>query len=123
MTFKVVAFLMTFAGCLLGFRFTFAGASILKEWGIEVTDGSLVMCRRIGVLYFGLALMFFLGRNAPPSDLRSAVCLGIAGALALLGCLGIFEFRAGRVTSGVIVPIIIEIVFAAVFVWVWRSGK
>ena len=123
MTFKIMAFVMTFAGCLLGFRFIFAGASILREWGIEATNGSLVMCRRIGVLYLGLALMFFLGRNAAASDLRSAVCLGIGGAVALLGCLGPFEFWAGRVASGIIVPSIVEIVFAAGFVWVWWSGK
>jgi hypothetical protein len=36
------------AGCVLGLRFIFAGASVLKEWGIEATDGPLVICRRLG---------------------------------------------------------------------------
>ena len=81
MTFKIMALVMTFAGCALGVRFIFAGASVLKEWGIEATDGPLVICRRIGALYLGLALMFFLGRTAGPSDLRSAVCLGTGGAM------------------------------------------
>ena len=53
MTFKIMAYVMTVAGCLLGFRFTLAGASILREWGLEATDGSLVMCRRIGVCVAG----------------------------------------------------------------------
>ncbi len=121
--FKIMAYVMTVGGCILGLRFIFAGASVLKEWGIEVTDGPLVICRRLGALYLGLALMFFLGRAAAPSDLRSAVCLGVGAASAMLACLGLFEFWAGRVTSGVIVPAIVETVLAAGFVWAWWGGR
>jgi hypothetical protein len=119
MTFKIMALVTTIAGCLLGVRFIFAGASVLKQWGIEATDGSLVVSRRIGALYLGLALMFFLGRTAAPSDLRSAVCLGVGGAIALRGCLGLFELWAGRVSSGIIIPALVEIVLAAGFAWAW----
>ncbi len=121
--FEIVAYVMTVAGCLLGLRFIFAGASVLKEWGIEATNGPLVICRRIGALYLGLALMFFLGRTAAPSDLRSAVCLGMGGATALLAGLGLFELRAGRVTSGIIVPSIVETVLAGGFAWTWWGGR
>jgi hypothetical protein len=123
MTFKLMAYVMTFGGSVLGLRFVLAGASVLREWGIEATDGPLVTCRRIGALYLGLALMFFLGRTAAPSDLRSAVCLGVGGAIALLACLGLFEFSAGRVTAGIIVPAIVEAVIAAGFVWAWWGGR
>jgi hypothetical protein len=122
MTFEVMAFVMTLGGCVLGLRFIFAGASVLKEWGIEATDGPLVIGRRIGALYLGLALMFFLGRNAGPSDLRSAVCLGMGGALALLAFLGFYELWAGRVSSGIVVPAIVETVLAAGFAWAWRAS-
>jgi hypothetical protein len=59
MTFQLIALVMTCAGCLLGIRFIFAGASVLKEWGVQETAGSLVVFRRIGAIYLGLALMFF----------------------------------------------------------------
>jgi hypothetical protein len=123
MTFKMMAFVMTFAGSVLGLRFIFAGASVLKEWGIEATDGPLVICRRLGAIYLGIALMFLLGRNAAPSDLRSAVCVGMGGAIAVLGGLGLFEHWAGRVSSRIIVPAIVEIVLAAGFVWTWWGGR
>jgi hypothetical protein len=123
MTFKIMAYAMTLGGSVLGIRFIFAGASLLKEWGLEVTDGPLVICRRLGAVYLGLALMFFLGRTAAPSDLRSAVCLGVGGASALLAGLGLFELWAGRVTSGIVVPAIVEIVLAAGFVWAWWGGR
>jgi hypothetical protein len=50
MTFQVMAVIMTCAGCLLGVRFIFSGGSVLKEWGIEETAGSLVVPRRIGAI-------------------------------------------------------------------------
>src|SRR5215470_9316666 len=123
MSFKIMAYVTTVGGCILGLRFIFFGSSVLKQWGIEATDGSLLMCRRYGALYLGLVVLFFLGRNAVPSDLRSAVCLGIGGAIALLAGLGLWEFSAGRVTSGIIVPAIVEAVLAAGFVWAWWNGR
>ena len=123
MTFFVMALIMTFAGCLLGLRFIVAGRSVLKEWGVEATDGSLILFRRIGAIYLGLALMFFLGRAAAPSDLRSAVCLVMGGTIALLACLGLFEFRAGRVSAGIFRSVVAEAVLAAGFVWVWWGGR
>jgi hypothetical protein len=123
MTFQVMALIMTCAGCLLGVRFIFAGGSVLKEWGIEVTAGSLIVFRRIGAIYLGLALMFFLGRAAAPSDLRSTVCLVMGGAIALLACLGLFEFQARRVSTGIFRSVVAEAVLAAGFVWVWWGGR
>jgi hypothetical protein len=123
MTFQVIALVMTCAGCLLGVRFIFAGGSVLKEWGIEATAGSLILFRRIGAIYLGLALIFFLGRAAAPSDLRSAVCLVTGGAIALLACLGLFEFLARRVGAGVFRSIVAEAVLAAGFIWVWWDGQ
>jgi hypothetical protein len=123
MTFQVMSLIMAFAGCLLGLRFIFAGGSVLDEWGIEATAGSLVVSRRIGTIYLGLALMFFLGQAATPSDLRSAVCLVTGGAIALLVCLGLFEFLAGRVTAGIFRSVVAEAVLAAGFVWVWWGGR
>jgi hypothetical protein len=123
MTFQVIALIMTCAGCLLGVRFIFAGGSVLKEWGIEKTAGSLVVSRRIGAIYLGLALMFFLGRAAAPSDFRSAVCLVTGGGIALLACLGLFEFLARRVSGGIFRSVIGEAVLAAGFLWVWWGRR
>lgn len=118
-----MAWLMTFAGAVLGLRFIFAGASVLREWSIEIAEGPLVICRRLGAVYLGLALLFFLGRNAGPSDLRSAVCVGLGATSALLAGLGIFERLAGRVSSGIVVPAIVEAALAACFAWTWWTGR
>ena len=123
MTFKWMAYVMAGAGSVLGTRLLFAGASVLRDWGVEVTDGPLIMSRRIAALYFGLALMFFLGRDAPPSQLRSAVSAGVGVASMLLSGLGLYERWAGRVGNGIIAPAIIEAVLAAGFAWVWWADR
>lgn len=123
MTFKILSYVMTFAGSALGLRFIFAGSSVLKQWGIEVADGPLILGRRIGALYLGLALLFFLGRAAGPSELRSAVCLGMSLASALLAGLGFLERSVGRVSSGIVVPALIEAALAVAFAWVGWSGR
>ena len=76
---------MTLACCALGVRFIFFGGSVLKEWALESTPGALILFRRMGLMYLGLALMFFLGRTAGPSDIRSAACLVLGGTAMLLG--------------------------------------
>lgn len=123
MTFRIMALIMACAGCILGLRFIFAGGSILREWGIEVSAGSLIVSRRLGAIYLGLALMFFLGQMAAPSDLRSAVCLVTGAAIALLAGLGLFDFLSGRVGAGIFRSVVAEVVIAAGFVWVWWGGQ
>jgi hypothetical protein len=123
MTFRILAYVMTVAGTVLGLRFILAGASVLREWNIETTPGAVIICRRLGALYLGLALMFFLGRNAGASDLRSAACLGVGGASGLLAALGLFEWWSRRVGTGIVVPAIVEIGLAAAFGWVSWSGR
>lgn len=123
MTFQLMALIMTGAACLLGARFIFVGGSVLKEWGLEVTTGTLIVCRRIGVLYLGIAVMFFLGRYAAPSNLRTAVCLVTGGMIAVLSGLGLFEFLSRRVRAGIFASVAAEAVVAAGFVWVWLGGR
>ncbi|TWB22081.1 hypothetical protein FBZ89_104330 [Nitrospirillum amazonense] len=123
MTFQIMALVMAFGGCLLGLRFIFAGVSVLKEWGVEATAGSIILLRRMGAIYLALALVFFLGRAAAPSELRSAVCLIAGGAIALLSCLGLFDFLTRRVSAGIFRSVIAEAVLAAAFFWVWWVGR
>ena len=123
MSFRIMAWTTAIAGLVLGVRFLALGAGVAREWGIEPGDGVLVFARRIGALYLGLAILFFLGRDAEPSALRSAVCLGVGAAIALLAALGAWDLAARRVKSTIIVPIVLELVLAAGFVSAWWSGR
>jgi hypothetical protein len=122
LTFEIMALVMTVACCVLGARFIFAGRSVLNEWGLEASLGALILFRRIGAMYLGLALMFFLGRTAAPSEIRSAVCLVMGGAAGVLACLGLIEFLGRRVSAGIFRSVVAEAVLGAAFLWVWQAG-
>ncbi len=118
MTFEILALIITGAGTLLGLGFMFAGRFMLKQWGIDATDASLVMSRRLGAVYLGIALLFFLGRSAAPSVLRFAVCAGLGVAIGLLACLGLFELMSRRVSKGIFVSVVVETLLSSSFFWV-----
>ena len=122
MTFEILALVMTVACCALAVRFIFFGGSVLKEWALESTTGALILFRRMGLMYLGLALMFFLGRTAGPSDIRSAACLVLGGTAMLLAGLGLYEYLARRVSAGILRSVVAEAVLGAAFVWVWWAG-
>ncbi len=120
MTFEILALITTGAGTLLGLGFMFAGRFMLKQWGLDASDASFVMCRRIGAVYLGIALLFFLGRSAGPSELRFAVCVGLGSAIGLLACLGLYELMCRRVSKGIFVSTIVEtLLSASFFVVLW----
>ena len=122
MTFEILALVMTIACCALGIRFLVFGGGVLREWGLESTAGALILFRRMGLMYLGLALIFFLGRTAGPSEIRSAACLVIGGTAIMLAGLGVFEFLARRVSAGIFRSVIAEAVLGAAFIWVWWAG-
>lgn len=123
LTFYRLAIVMAIAAFVLGLRFILAGGSVLTEWGLEKSAEGIILFRRIGMMYLGLALMFFLGRTAAPSDIRSAVSLVMGGTTVLLACFGLFEFLAGRVSAGIFRSVVAEAVLGGAFLWVWWSGK
>ena len=122
MTFQILALVMTAACLVLGARFLFFGRGLLTEWGLESTAGALILFRRMGLMYLALALVFFIGRTAGPSDIRSTVCLALGGTALFLAGLGLYEFLARRVSAGIFRSVVAEAVLGAAFVWVWWAG-
>lgn len=116
MKFKTMAIATAFIGCVLGLALEFAGATVMGRWGIQVDDGVLVLCRRIGALYIGLAVMFFVARSSPMSTARTALSSGAAVVLSLLAFLGVFEFMSSRATLGILPGALVEAFLALGFI-------
>ena len=118
MSFGFVASATSIAGVILGIGWTFAGSPLLRRWRMEVHADGLFAGRRLGAAYLGIALMLFLGRSAPPSGLRDAVCAGMLLALAVMAAQGAFAFKAGRVGAGVLASVGLELALASGFAWI-----
>lgn len=113
MNFRVMAWLFSVAAAILAVMFIFNPQTLLHSWNLDAPATTQFMARRLGVVYLGIAVMFFLGRSAPPSPLRNAVCIGIAIVLVLLPVMSLIGLQQGLVGKSIIGSIIIELVLAA----------
>jgi hypothetical protein len=123
MTFKTVATVTSILLFMLGAGYLFAGGVVVGRWNITATDEVLLLARRIGAVYLGLSVLFFMARTAPVSDARTAISAGATVVLLLLVTLGIYEFVAGRVGAGIFASAGVELVLAIGFIWVLISER
>ncbi|MFK5978973.1 MAG: hypothetical protein QM488_08825 [Rhizobiaceae bacterium] len=91
-------------------------------FGIEGGEVARLMSRRAAMLFLGLATISYLGRDAPHSVLRQAVCMGMAACMAGLAIVGIFEFVRGFAGIGIFLAVATEIAFATVFARIWMEN-
>lgn len=118
LTFYRLSVLASLLFILLAIILMFAPAQMLTGWGIELTDSVGLLARRIAALYTGIAVMYFLARNAEHSTTRSALINGTITACLILAALGAYEIFAGHATSGILPAVIIEVALALAFVYV-----
>ena len=118
MSFNFVLTVTSIAGLILGVGWMFAGSSLFQRWGINAHVDGLLVGRRLGAVYLGVSVILFMGRTAPPSDLRVAICIGVLFSMLVLAGLGLFEFIARRANSLILVSVALEVFLALGFVWV-----
>jgi hypothetical protein len=115
MNFTIVAIVTSVAALFLGAGWLFGGRLMLKRWRIEPSPASLLIGRRLGAVYLGMAMILYLERYAPPSELRSITCIGMLVVLLLLAALGLFEFKLRRVGPAMLVSVAVEVLLAGGF--------
>jgi len=116
MRFRTVAVVTAAVTLLLAVGYLLAGALVVGRWQIEPTASVLLLGRRMGALYLGLSVIFFLARNAPASPVRRALCTGAVVTCALLACLGLYEYLADRVSAGILASVAIEALLVLAYI-------
>ena len=101
----------------------FAPAQMLTSWGVELTTSAGLVARRIAALYTGVAVMFYLARNAEHSTIRTALITGTITACSILAIFGIYEFATGHATSGILTAVFVEVVLVLAFLYVGARRK
>ena len=123
MTFRAVATITSVLLFILGAGYLFAGGTVVGRWDLPATDGVLLVARRIGAIYLGLSVLFFMAKNVPASAARTAMTAGAMVVLSLLAILGVYEFVMGRVGEGIFVSAGIELLLAIGFTFVLISDR
>jgi hypothetical protein len=108
--FHTLAVLTSIAATLLAIGWLFFGKAMLLRWGLEATTTDLMLGRRIGSLYAGLAWLMFAARNAPESELRTSVATAALLILILLGVAGTLAFLRRQAGPAILASVAVEIV-------------
>jgi hypothetical protein len=115
MRFETLSIVLAAAGLLLALGWQFAGALMLKRWRLEPNPVALLVGRRISVVYFSVALLFFWTRATTSPDVVYVLSAFAAVANGLLAALGTSEFLRGRMGPGIFVSVVVEIFLAVGF--------
>jgi hypothetical protein len=116
MKFKTMAIVTAVILFVLGLGYFFFGAIIVGRWQVESTTSVVLLARRIGCLYLGLAIIFALARSAPKSAIRTALSVGTVVVTLLLAGTGVYELAMGHVGNGILVSAAIEFLLALAFI-------
>lgn len=110
--FRPLAIMISALFLALALLWMFAPQRLLEGWGLVLTPMVELLGRRAAALYAGVAVMFWLARNAPASLARAGMSNGLAVACLLLAVLGVFELLVGHVTGGILIAVAIEVALA-----------
>jgi hypothetical protein len=123
MSFKTVAIITAIVAFVLACAYLFVGTLVVGRWQIQPTESVLLFGRRIGSLYLGLSVMYYLARSAPVSVARTALSAGTAVALSVLALLGVYEFAAGHAGPGILLSVAIESLIALTYIRVLLTDR
>lgn len=123
MKFKTMAIVTGVALLALGIGYFFFGAIIVGRWQVEPTAGVLLLARRIGCSYLGLALVFFLARKAPLSIARTALSAGAVAITLLLAGTGVYALAMGHAGKGILISAAVELLLGLGFICVLLTEK
>jgi len=123
MKFKTLSWITAAILFGLGLGYFFFGAIIVGRWQVLTTESVILLARRIGCLYLGLSVIFFLARSAPRSSMRTALSAGTVVVTLLLAGTGVYELALGHVGKGILVSAAIEFLLAIGYLWILFAEK
>ncbi len=75
------------------------------------------------MLFLGIAVFSWFGRNALHSESRQATCIGMSISMLALAVLGAFEFARNFVGMGIFLAVVTEVFLSIAYFQVWIGNK
>lgn len=89
---------------------------------IPEVDSAFFIARRAAMLFLGIAILSWYGRNSLHSELRQAVCIGLGVAMIGLASVGTFEYLRGFAGPGIGLAIIVETLIGLSYFKIWLQN-
>jgi hypothetical protein len=90
---------------------------------IPENSSAFFISRRAAMLFLGIAVFSWLGRNSLHSELRQAICIGLSISMLALAGLGLFELIRGFSGIGIGLAIITELFLGVAYLNIWLGNK
>jgi len=117
---SVITAAITLTLCLV---LLLAPEAIFKLFSVDENSSALFIGRRAAMLFLGISVITWLGRNSPHSESRQAICLGLAISMLSLAVLGTIEYLRGFAGLGISLAVITEAILALLYFKIWFSCK
>ncbi len=75
------------------------------------------------MLFLGISVLSWFGRNAEHSELRQAMCIGLAASMFCLAALGSGEFARGYAGPGIWLAIVTETALGIAYIKIWLKYR
>ncbi len=95
--------------------FLLVPGSYSGTYGVPTNASAEFVTRRASGLFLGLAVLLWMGRDAPDSPLRRAVCYGVFAIFAGIAATGCYEYARGFANGVILIAALGELVLAGLF--------
>lgn len=92
-------------------------------FGLQGNDLGDFLAKRAGLLFLGLAIFCFYSRNTNSSEVKSIVSLSLGATMGTMALLGVFEALRGTAGLGILLAVLVELIFAALFCRLWIEHR
>ena len=121
LNFRTLALFTALLFFLLAVILLTAPGVMLASWGVEFSTAAGLIARRNAALSAGIAVMFFMARNAEHSTTRTALIRGIMTSCLILAYLGVYEFSVGHANNSILGAVFIEVALVLAYLYVGCS--
>ncbi len=121
--YKVVSISTAFIAMTLCIVLLLAPQIIFGLFSIQEDSSAFFIGRRAAMLFLGISVFSWVGRNAVHSESRQAICLGLAISMFTLVLLGVVEYLRGYAGMGIFLAVVTEFVLAVLYFKIWLRYK
>ncbi len=90
---------------------------------VQENESAFFISRRAAMLFLGIAVFSWVGRNALHSESRQAICIGMSISMSAMAMLGLFELARNFVGFGILPAVVTEALLAVAYYKIWISNS
>nr|WP_298137676.1 hypothetical protein [uncultured Pseudomonas sp.] len=122
-SFRLVSTLTAVIASLLFIVLLFVPEIAFSLFAIEENQSAFFIARRAAMLFLGIAVVAWVGRDAPHSASRQALCIGLTVAMLALVVLGTAELIRGFAGVGILLAVFTEALLGGLYLRLYLSNR